>query len=61
MIFELIPILHFFFLLTTTAGAALWVVRIEERARIRVGRPITTEERVAQGAQEEPVYHDNLV
>ncbi|KAK0649331.1 hypothetical protein B0T16DRAFT_324249 [Cercophora newfieldiana] len=61
MIFELCPILNFFFLLTSTAGAALWVAKLEDRARVRVGRPITAEERVAQSAQEEPVYHDNLV
>lgn len=30
MILELIPILSFFFLLTTTAGAALWTARIED-------------------------------
>jgi uncharacterized protein involved in cysteine biosynthesis len=60
MIFELIPILNFFFLLTSTAGAALWVVRIEERARIQVGRPIAPEDRIVQGSQDEPVYHDDL-
>ena len=30
MILELIPILSFFFLLTTTAGAAIWTARLEE-------------------------------
>jgi hypothetical protein len=61
MVLELCPILNFFFLLTTTAGAALWVVKIEERARIRVGRPITAEDLAAQRTQNEPIYHDNLV
>lgn len=61
MIFELVPILNFFFLLTSTAGAALWVARIEERARVRVGRPITAEDVVAHTTADEPVYHDDLV
>ncbi|KAK4447774.1 outer spore wall protein RRT8 [Podospora aff. communis PSN243] len=61
MILELCPILNFFFLLTTTAGAALWVVKIEERARIHVGRRITTEDLAAQGTLNEPVYRDNPV
>lgn len=33
MILELVPLLSFFFLLTTTAGCALWVVNLEEEAR----------------------------
>lgn len=33
MILELVPLLSFFFLLTTTAGCALWVVKLEEEAR----------------------------
>ncbi len=33
MILELIPILSFFFLLTTTAGSALWVHKLETVAR----------------------------
>ncbi len=33
MILELIPILSLFFLLTSTAGAALWTARIEEDRR----------------------------
>lgn len=61
MILELVPILSFFFLLTSTAGAALWVAKMEERARIRVGRPITDEERVAQHEEAGPVYYDDPV
>ena len=60
MILELIPILNFFFLLTSTAGAALWVAKMEEQSRIRVGRPITAEEQAAHSSGEPP-YHDDLV
>ncbi len=35
MILELIPILSFFFLLTTTAGSAMWTARLEEEKRGR--------------------------
>ncbi|KAI1385213.1 uncharacterized protein F4822DRAFT_337523 [Hypoxylon trugodes] len=33
MILELIPILSFFFLLTSTTGAALWTAKLEQQAR----------------------------
>lgn len=33
MILELVPLLAFIFLLTTTAGCALWVTRLEKKAR----------------------------
>ena len=61
MILELIPILNFFFLLSTTAGAGLWVARLEERARVRIGRPITAEEQVIPCDSNEPVYQDDPV
>lgn len=35
MILELIPLLSFFFLLTTTAGCGLWVSKLEGKTRIR--------------------------
>lgn len=60
MVLELIPVLNFFFLLTTTAGAALWVAKMEERARIPVGRPIAAEDQVVRPA-DEPIYHDDPV
>ncbi|KAK3303007.1 uncharacterized protein B0T15DRAFT_261235 [Chaetomium strumarium] len=60
MILELIPILSFFFLLTTTAGAAMWVAKMEERARIRVGRPVPHED-VVHHEGEGPDYHDDDV
>jgi hypothetical protein len=37
MILELIPVLSFFFLLTTTAGAALWVAKMEKQMRGEAG------------------------
>ena len=33
MIFELIPLLSFFFLLTTSAGAAIWTAEMEKEAQ----------------------------
>ncbi|KAK4118689.1 hypothetical protein N657DRAFT_368183 [Parathielavia appendiculata] len=60
MILELVPVLSFFFLLTTTAGAAMWVAKMEERARVRVGRPIGPEDPPHYDT-EGPVYHDDPV
>ncbi|KAI9150135.1 Outer spore wall protein RRT8 [Paramyrothecium foliicola] len=45
MILELIPVLSFFFLLTTTAGSAMWVAELEEKHR----------RRLAEGQESEPV------
>lgn len=59
MVLELVPILSFFFLLTSTAGAAMWAARMEERARTRVGRPITDEDHPHD--EDGPVYHDDLL
>jgi uncharacterized protein involved in cysteine biosynthesis len=61
MILELVPILNFFFLLTTTAGAAIWVAKIEEQRRIRVGVPITAADQVPGHVQEGPIYQDDPV
>ncbi|PSR92352.1 hypothetical protein BD289DRAFT_481098 [Coniella lustricola] len=33
MVLELVPLLAFFFLLTTTTGCALWVAKLEKKAR----------------------------
>ncbi|KXH26630.1 hypothetical protein CSIM01_02931, partial [Colletotrichum simmondsii] len=45
MILELIPVLSFFFLLTTSAGAGLWAARIEDEKKKRavdalIGEPL---------------------
>jgi len=60
MILELIPVLSFFFLLTSTAGAAMWAAKMEEKSRTRIGRPITHEEHPHHDV-EGPVYHDDPV
>ncbi len=60
MILELIPVLSLFFLLTSTAGAAMWVAKMEEKARVPVGQPIAHGEH-ARGDAEGPVYHDDPV
>lgn len=54
MILNLIPILSFFFLLTTTAGAALWTARIEDRRKQRAAvEPIENDA--------PPPYSDSVV
>ncbi len=60
MVMELVPVLSFFFLLTSTAGAAMWAAKMEERARVRVGRPTAHGEHGRQDA-EGPVYYDDPV
>jgi hypothetical protein len=54
MILELVPVLSFFFLLTTSTGSALWVARLEEENENRtVERP---------GVEPEaPLYQDDPV
>ncbi|KAK0724147.1 hypothetical protein B0H67DRAFT_481147 [Lasiosphaeris hirsuta] len=61
MILELIPILNFFFLLTSTAGSALWAAKLEEKARVRVGRLVNADDQVPQQTTDGPVYHDDPV
>ncbi|KAK4184271.1 hypothetical protein QBC35DRAFT_60916 [Podospora australis] len=61
MVLNLIPVLSFFFLLTSSAGAAIWAAKMEERSRIRVGRPVTTDDRVPHDDNEGPIYHDDPV
>ncbi|KAK0668371.1 hypothetical protein QBC41DRAFT_122805 [Cercophora samala] len=60
MVLQLIPVLSFFFLLSTTAAAAMWAAKMEELSRVRVGRPVTAQDRVEQDT-DEPVYHDDPV
>ncbi|KAK7757514.1 hypothetical protein SLS62_000529 [Diatrype stigma] len=64
MLLELVPILSFFFLLTSTTGAALWTAKIEEQARGRaVGHTtvpvISVQEHEAN--EPPPPYEDNPV
>ncbi|POR34379.1 Uncharacterized protein TPAR_05424 [Tolypocladium paradoxum] len=61
MILELIPILSFFFLLTTSAGSALWAGRMEDerkRSRSAVDPHFTQDE---QPSQPPPAYSDDAV
>ncbi|KAI1370986.1 hypothetical protein F4677DRAFT_457437 [Hypoxylon crocopeplum] len=64
MLLELVPILSFFFLLTSTTGAALWTAKLEEKARGPLSpAPVV----VPRDAQEHdpneppPPYEDNPV
>lgn len=59
MILELIPVFSFFFLLTTSAGSALWAARIEEeRKRTSTDSRIVNEE-VPSQLVPPPAYSDN--
>lgn len=55
MILELIPILSLFFLLTTTAGAAMWAARIEEASQRSAVEDLVGEDAVP------PPYTDAVV
>lgn len=58
MVLELIPILSFFFLLTTTTGSAIWVAKIEhERNRRAVGSVVANEDVMEQPP---PPYSDDM-
>ncbi|KAF5136306.1 hypothetical protein E5D57_000066 [Metarhizium anisopliae] len=58
MILELVPILSFFFLLTTTTGSALWAARIEdERKRTGVDSLIVNEQVPTEAP---PEYSDDM-
>jgi len=59
MILELVPILNFFFLLTSTAGSALWVSRLEHQAR-SVGS-VVADGTQARHESENPPDHDDPV
>jgi hypothetical protein len=64
MILELIPVLSFFFLLTTTAGSALWVARMEEQRRAPQARPPGFEDHdvlVEHDEDAPPAYQDDPV
>ena len=53
LVLQLVPVLSMFFLLTTAAGSALWVVKMEER------RKQIEAEDGAQGRDAPPAYTDN--
>jgi hypothetical protein len=39
LLLQLVPVLSMFFLLTTAAGSALWIIKLEEQKRIATGGP----------------------
>jgi hypothetical protein len=64
MLLELIPVLSFFFLLTTTAGSAIWAAKMEEQMRAPRGRPAGHEVHDVLAEHEDdvpPAYHDDPV
>lgn len=59
MILELIPVLSFLFLLTTSAGSALWAAKIEhERERRRLGNSSARDQTPTEPP---PAYSDEPV
>ncbi|KEY64733.1 hypothetical protein S7711_05387 [Stachybotrys chartarum IBT 7711] len=59
MILELIPLFSFFFLLTTSVGAAMWVARLEREQRSRVPEIVVDDEQAPEEAP--PPYSDEAV
>ncbi|KAG5921636.1 hypothetical protein E4U61_006491 [Claviceps capensis] len=58
MVLELIPILSFFFLLTTTTGSAIWVAKIEDERNHRAVGSVVVNEDVME--QPPPPYSDDM-
>ncbi|KAG6044799.1 hypothetical protein E4U39_003020 [Claviceps sp. Clav50 group G5] len=58
MVLELIPILSFFFLLTTTTGSAIWVAKIEDERNRRAVGSVDANEDVME--QPPPPYSDDM-
>ncbi|TAQ85372.1 hypothetical protein B7494_g6305 [Chlorociboria aeruginascens] len=54
LLLQLVPILSMFFLLTTAAGSALWVVKLEEQKKLIEEAPVIDEENP-------PAYTDNPI
>jgi len=53
LLLQLVPVLSMLFLLTTAAGSALWVVKLEKQRRLEEGEP--------EGEPELPEYTDDPV
>ncbi|KAH8593773.1 hypothetical protein B0O99DRAFT_626119 [Bisporella sp. PMI_857] len=58
LILQLVPVLSMFFLLTTAAGSALWVIKLEEQKRLVP--EAQNRSNVADG-EEPPAYTDDLI
>lgn len=61
MIMELIPVFAFFFLFTTTAGAALWAARLEDERQWNAGRTADDGDDAADDRSPPPPYEDDPV
>ncbi|KAG6026904.1 hypothetical protein E4U41_001131 [Claviceps citrina] len=59
MLLELIPVLSFFFLLTTTAGSAMWAARIEDERERREVEPLLGNEDMAT-QHPPPAYSEEI-
>ncbi|RYP46550.1 hypothetical protein DL768_007266 [Monosporascus sp. mg162] len=64
MLLELVPILSFLFLLTSTTGAALWAAKLEEQKRRRAAvsgdaAPVSSQEH--EPVEPPPPYEDDPV
>lgn len=57
LLLQLVPVLSMFFLLTTAAGSALWVVKLEKQKRLIEAAPIinVTEEDAPPEYSDDPV------
>jgi hypothetical protein len=61
---QLVPVFSMFFLLTTAAGSALWVVKLEEQKRLIREAPVPEPAPIAAPYDEEeppPVYTDDPI
>ena len=65
LLLQLMPILSMFFLLTTAAGSALWVAKLEEQKRLIAEAPVPAPTTApVTGTDEEappPPYTDNPI
>jgi uncharacterized protein involved in cysteine biosynthesis len=61
MVLELVPIFNFFFLLTTTAGSAIWVARMEEEKTESERRARSAGQAENAEPHDAALYHDNPV
>lgn len=62
LLLQLVPVLSMFFLLTTAAGSALWVVKLEEQKRRMVDvEVLAQEEGLVRDEEAPPAYSDDPI
>ncbi|KAM0272608.1 hypothetical protein ACHAQH_008618 [Verticillium albo-atrum] len=61
MILELIPVFSFFFLLTTSAGSAMWAARIEDDKKRLVVEDLVGSDSQSAAEPQPPAYEDDPV